>query len=298
MSYRPPMQPGVSVVVPVYNRAHSVLPTLRSVQGQTMTDWECIVVDDGSADGEQLRRVVESLADPRFRYVRRANGGGGAARNTGIDEARGEVIAFLDSDDRWLPEKLAADLAGGAERQPVFSQVKVERGGRIVGVRPASAPRPNEPIGDYLACRQGFVPTSTLALPLRMAKQIRYSDSLPFGQDTDFAIRIGSRQPIVMLSRSLALINDDEDVSRVSRSTRWQAVLAWVEEIRPLLSTRAYHAMRGWHAARLAAHSGYLAKGLGLYSAAVTRGALPPALALKALAQILIPRTVYARFRR
>jgi len=85
--------PRFTVVVPVCNRAWSVLPTLESVRDQTFTDFECIVVDDGSADGEELRRVVEGLADPRFGYVRRENGGESAARNTGIDSTRGEFVA-------------------------------------------------------------------------------------------------------------------------------------------------------------------------------------------------------------
>jgi len=98
------------VVVPVHNRAAIVGPCLDSVLHQTFADWECVVVDDGSEDGVDLEAVVAAFEDRRFRYLWRPNGGGGAARNTGIDAARGIFVAFLDSDDAFLPEKLAAFL--------------------------------------------------------------------------------------------------------------------------------------------------------------------------------------------
>lgn len=293
LGYSFAMSPRASVIIPVYNRAHSVLPALQSVQNQTMPDFECIVVDDGSRDGDALRQVVDGLRDKRFRYVRRENGGGGAARNTGIDEARADVVAFLDSDDRWLPEKLKQDFEAGADRQVVFSGVQVERGGRIIGLRPKAVLGSTELMGDYLARRQGFVQTSTIALPRQVAKQVRFLESLPFGQDADFAIRVaaaGAR--VFMQSRALVIMQDDEDQSRVSRSRDWRAVLQWLENVRPLLSNRAYHAMRGWHAARIAADAGEYATAFRLYAAALIKGAFPPSLAVKALGQILLRRTV------
>jgi glycosyltransferase involved in cell wall biosynthesis len=290
------MPPEVSVVIPVYNRAHSVLPTLRSVQAQTFDDFECIVVDDGSRDPEALRRVVEELGDKRFRYVRRENGGGGAARNTGIDHATGRVVAFLDSDDRWLPEKLELDVAAGAADHVVFSQVMVERGGRIVGLRPTAAPRPSEPMAEYLACRQGFTQTSTIVLPRALAQTVRFRETLPFGQDTDVAIRLAaSGTRFIMRASPSVIMLDDEDSARVSRSRDWEAVLEWLEDIRPSISHRAYHAFRGWHVARLAADSRRHRTALSFYWEALVLGAFPPRLAIKALLQILVRRTAYRR---
>jgi glycosyltransferase involved in cell wall biosynthesis len=286
------MAPAVSVIIPVYNRAHSVLPTLRSVQDQTMRDFECLVVDDGSADGAELQRVVEGLSDPRFRYLRRPNGGGGAARNTGIEEADGAIAAFLDSDDRWLPSKLDRDLGAGADRQVVFSPMQVERGGRIIGVRPRVAPNRGEPMAEYLACRQGFVPTSTVAVPAAVAKRVRYDEAVPFGQDADFAIRLAATgTEFVMLPDALSIMQDDEDAMRVSRTRDWTAVLAWLDRVRPLISARAYLALRGWHVSRIAAAAGQHGTALRFYFEALAKGALPPPLAAKALAQIVVPRS-------
>ena len=101
--------PTVSVVIPTYNRAHLVGRAIQSVLNQTYQDFEIIVVDDGSTDNTE--EVVKSFNDPRIRYIRHdQNRGGSAARNTGIKMARGEYIAFQDSDDEWLPEKLEKQM--------------------------------------------------------------------------------------------------------------------------------------------------------------------------------------------
>jgi glycosyltransferase involved in cell wall biosynthesis len=102
-------QPLVSVIIPTHNRSALVLQALRSVQQQTIGDWEAIVVDDASEEDIQL--VVNSLDDPRFRYFRTPrNFGAPGARNLGARHAAGEYLAFLDSDDQWLPRKLELDV--------------------------------------------------------------------------------------------------------------------------------------------------------------------------------------------
>ena len=99
----------VSVILPTYNRAHVVSRAIRSVLEQTYEDFELIVVDDGSTDSTE--EVVRSFDDRRIRYIRhKQNKGRSAARNTGIKIAKGEYIAFQDSDDEWLPEKLEEQM--------------------------------------------------------------------------------------------------------------------------------------------------------------------------------------------
>ncbi|MFQ5589974.1 MAG: glycosyltransferase family 2 protein [Phycisphaerae bacterium] len=103
--------PSVSVIIPTYNRA-TVLPrALDSVIAQTMDDWEIVLVDDGSTDrtAALAARYKTKLGD-RLRYLRQSNGGSSDARNAGIDACRGQLVAFLDSDDEFLPHKLARQL--------------------------------------------------------------------------------------------------------------------------------------------------------------------------------------------
>jgi glycosyltransferase involved in cell wall biosynthesis len=108
--------PAVSVITPSYQRAHLITRALSSVLGQDFADLEIVVVDDGSTD--DTAAVIARVADPRLRYVRfEKNRGIGAARKAGIEEARGEVVAFLDSDDLWKPGKLAT-VMGAFRRHP------------------------------------------------------------------------------------------------------------------------------------------------------------------------------------
>lgn len=102
--------PVVSVVVPTYNRADGLAVTIESVLAQTLTEFELIIVDDSSTDDTET--VVSQYDDDRITYIRHEhNRGGSAARNTGIDTARGKYVALLDSDDVWAPEKLERQIA-------------------------------------------------------------------------------------------------------------------------------------------------------------------------------------------
>jgi hypothetical protein len=97
--------PRVSVIIPLFNKAPFIGRALQSVAAQTFADSEVIVVDDGSSDGGA--KIVEQFNDARVRLIKQDNAGPGAARNRGLAEAQGELIAFLDADDEWLPEFLA-----------------------------------------------------------------------------------------------------------------------------------------------------------------------------------------------
>lgn len=108
-------RPAISVVMPVYNRASVVGEAIRSVLAQDFPDFELIVVDDGSTDG--TADAVAAFDDPRIKLIQLAvNAGGNVARNRGIEVATGPLIAFLDSDDAYLPNKLEATVQAFADR--------------------------------------------------------------------------------------------------------------------------------------------------------------------------------------
>ncbi|MDW3038834.1 MULTISPECIES: glycosyltransferase family 2 protein [Bacillus cereus group] len=112
----------ISVIIPSYNAGSFIKDTLQSVQSQTYTNWEIIIVDDVSTDNTCELIKAEIKKDDRIRLIElQENGGAAIARNTGINNAKGRYIAFLDSDDLWLPEKLEKQLAFMQNNDVAFS---------------------------------------------------------------------------------------------------------------------------------------------------------------------------------
>jgi glycosyltransferase involved in cell wall biosynthesis len=101
--------PTISVIIPAFNAQATIKETIASVQAQTFSDFEIIVIDDGSTDG--TLELVSTIKDERLRIFSYENGGVAVARNRGISHATGEFIALLDADDLWTPDKLELQLA-------------------------------------------------------------------------------------------------------------------------------------------------------------------------------------------
>ena len=130
-------RPLVSVIMPAYRCAALLRESVASVQAQTMTDWELFIVDDCSPDDTFDTAKALEAEDARIHALQTAgNAGPGEARNIGLENARGEYAAFLDSDDLWLPEKLERQLAFMKEKNAAFSCTaydRVDEAGTVLG---------------------------------------------------------------------------------------------------------------------------------------------------------------------
>ena len=123
------MEAMVSIVVPTYNREKELGRAIHSILQQTYVKYEIIIVDDGSTD--HTMDAVQQFEDDRIRYIRlEQNQGAGHARNVGIQEARYDYIAFLDSDDEWLPDKLRIQMAKLLSSEEKLGMVYCRMGGR------------------------------------------------------------------------------------------------------------------------------------------------------------------------
>jgi glycosyltransferase involved in cell wall biosynthesis len=234
--------PIFSIVIPAYNRADTIMPTLESVLKQTVQDYECVVVDDGSADAENLKRVIEGLNDPRFRYIWQENGGGGAARNTGILAAKGKYIAFLDSDDLFLPEKLEKCAAHMNEDplKALYSKMYVDRGVDKMWVRPDRAIGADEDMGAYLFISNQFIQTSTIVINTRTAQDVLFDPALRKGQDLDFCLRLHRKGVrFFMIDDPLTVWVDQTESGRTSRTKGFEAPLAWLERSKHMMTPQA-----------------------------------------------------------
>lgn len=197
--------PTVSVIIPTHNRAHLISRAIRSVLEQTFQDLEVIVVDDGSTDGTE--EAVKVFTDPRLRFIRHErNRGGSAARNTGIRAARGEYIAFLDSDDEWLPGKLAEQLRVFAEDPDcgaVYTDILcVYRDGTVEA--PPLGRRPEGRILRHLLA-SNIVGTTSSVMVKRCCFEVAglFDEALPSCQDWDMWIKIARHYGFRSIPRPL-----------------------------------------------------------------------------------------------
>lgn len=213
----------VSVVTPTYNHAETLPRAINSVLSQTFKNFEYIIVDDASTDDTES--VVDSYDDRRIQYVRHEeNKGGSAARNTGIAQARGQYIAFLDADDEWLPKKLAAQVecleertdewvavhckyqssrsGGGRSLRKVTSQIL-----RAIGEGP---PEPNvrsggeELIREVLTKRLSISGSTPMVRTETVNKINGFDSSFSRHQDIEFLIRVLKQGKLAFVDEPLA----------------------------------------------------------------------------------------------
>jgi glycosyltransferase involved in cell wall biosynthesis len=191
------MDPTVSVIIPYYNRADVIGRAIGSVQRQSFTDWELIVVDDGSDDPVELRDTVSD--DPRIRFLRHArNQGVSAARNTGVQAAQGRFVAFLDSDDEWLPKKLEFQLkavCGTPAPDQVICTTRyiIFVSKRSYCIRPSRGPAPGRSLAEYLYTDGGFAQSSSFFLSSVLARSVPFCEALTTFEDHMFFIELGAR---------------------------------------------------------------------------------------------------------
>ena len=223
----------VSVIIPLFNKAPFIDRALRSVMAQTFTDFELIVVDDGSTDGGSA--IVQSFSDSRVRLIEQDNAGPGAARNRGLREAKGEFVAFLDADDEWLPEYLAesmrlldehdtnvsAIVSGYFEHPDGVSREELwrRRGLRNGVMRLSAATQPNHAIS-LLAY---MTPCTTVARTevLRRLGGFYERDRCAYGEDAHLFLQLLLNEPVVVNLKPLARIHfEASGAAQTRRSMR------------------------------------------------------------------------------
>ena len=201
---------SLSVVMPLYNKAHTVAATLASVLAQSVKDYELIVVDDGSRDGGD--RIVESAQDSRVRLVRQANAGVSVARNIGIEAARGEWIALIDADDLWAPDHLAGLVEAARQHEivAVFSNFRLQSRAFRPSIDPGLAA---QRVDDYFAfaLSHGGYPLSPSAVLIRRDQLVAaglFAIGVWMGEDIDLWCRLACRGSFFYNARPSATYND------------------------------------------------------------------------------------------
>lgn len=227
----------VSVIIPIYNRSHIIGSILNKLSEQTFSGFEVLIVDDCSCDSDKLVSVLNS-SELDIKYIRHErNMHGGAARNTGILNAKGKYIAFLDSDDFWHGDKLKICLEKNIEESEIIYSKITDRG----IIRPVQAYDSKHLVDDYLLVENGTMQTSSLFMHRSFAKKIMFDPTLKRFQDFDFIIRASKvfDANFVFVDEVLVSMGEDDKGNRISSSTDHTPALYWLTKISPLLSEKS-----------------------------------------------------------
>ena len=181
--------PAVSVIIPAYNAETFLARALRSVEAQSFRDYEVVVVDDGSTD--ETAKVARSFSS--VRYVHASHRGEAEARNLGLEEATGDLVAFVDADDEWLPEKLARQVAFMEKLDSSFSYTDcyVVRDGNRVRYSTLARPRHGEILASLIEdwLDQAFIiPTAVMASRALLQRAGGFETGLPTPGHVDYGL--------------------------------------------------------------------------------------------------------------
>jgi glycosyltransferase involved in cell wall biosynthesis len=206
-------KPTVSVIIPTYNRADCITKSIDSVLSQNYNDYEIIVVDDGSTDN--TRQILQVYVDKGLiRYIYQDNAGCAAARNVGISTAKGEWIAFLDSDDRWLPDKLAVQMQYLLETglDVCFTNIAFEynQDSKI----DISNPKQGQPdrwiatdsLDLVITPNEFYTPLPSMVVKSSLLKKTgTFNEKEVWGSDTSFILKFCAERPVAYINRNLVI---------------------------------------------------------------------------------------------
>lgn len=198
--------PLISIIVPTYNRAHTLPRALDSLKVQSYENFEVLVINDGSKDNTEELVARYTRSDSRFSAFYQANQGVSVARNLGITHARGEWIAFLDSDDEWLPDKLHRQLLLLAREKTLWchtEEIWIRNGVRVNQKKIHQKPAGRIFLSSLPLC---VVSPSSVLIHRSVFEQTGVFDPLlPAAEDYDLWLRISCLYPISFLPQPLII---------------------------------------------------------------------------------------------
>ena len=211
--------PFFSVIIPLYNKEKFIENTLHSVLNQTFTDFEVIIVNDGSTDKSEEK--VLGFNDPRIHYYSKQNEGVSVARNLGIEKANSNYITFIDADDYWYPSflnEMHINSNSFPEQKVFAAAVEIETIKNVIPAQYSVLKMHECQIVDYFdaSFKMTIICTSCAVFHKSIFEEIGNFDiNIRSGQDTDLWIRIGLKKPVVFSSKILArYVYDHESLSK------------------------------------------------------------------------------------
>lgn len=204
----------ITVIIPTYNRGNKLLGAVESVLNQTYKDIELLVVDDGSTDNTES--IIKNIQDSRVKYIWQENKGACVARNTGIKAAKGKYIAFNDSDDVWMKDKLEKelDIIEKYNADVVFCKITQKLGNKYYEL-----PRKLKEGFQALPVKnlQG-IGTQSLLFKREVLTEFKFDEKIPRFQELDLLLRISESKKFTFYFLNESLVNYEVGIDSISKS--------------------------------------------------------------------------------
>ena len=213
--------PQFSIIIPLYNKENFIENTLKSVLQQSFTDYEVLIINDGSTDASETK--ILAFKDARIQYFNKKNEGVSEARNYGIERAKSEYITFLDADDYWYPnflQEMFLNIEKFPEQKVFAAAIEIENPKNVIASS-YSIPKSTEcVVVNYFEAsyQEGIIFTSCAVFHKSVFEAIGgFDPKIKSGQDTDLWIRIGLVYPVVFSFKILTrYIYDPNSLSKKS----------------------------------------------------------------------------------
>lgn len=222
------LRPFFSVIIPTYNRAKMVVKAINSVQHQTYSDWELIVVDDGSTDN--TKETIEIINDNRIKYIYQKNAERSAARNNGIANAKGNYICFLDSDDYFLPtrlEGLKRFIDECSEKHALFYTAIIFDKDGVLKER-TEVKRGSNTVFDFVT--NAIIGTPQTCIHKALLESNLFNPSFRIGEDMELWLRIVDKNELIFIPNQATVIATDH----IDRTANFKQNNTGIEELKTL----------------------------------------------------------------
>jgi glycosyltransferase involved in cell wall biosynthesis len=233
------MTPTVSIILPAYNRLHYLREAVASVLAQTHCDWELIVADDGS--DECTLAYLAGLADPRVRLIRLEHTGNpSAVRNAALRMARGPYVAFLDSDDLWVPRKLQVQLtalrARPDRRWSYSALVRIDSAGEVMAgdTRRRWIPYEGRILEQLLTLEAGVATPTVLAERALLEQAGLFDEQQLYFEEYDLWLRLNLLSEVAVVAEPLACVRSHCEHYTSDRVRVYEARDRWLDKVEPV----------------------------------------------------------------
>jgi len=238
------MEPYITVIVPHYNNQSSIKKTISSVLNQSYKKFELIIIDDCSDDVKMLENIISGFNDNRISLIKHTtNKNGSAARNTGIANANGEWIAYLDADDEWEKDHLInyVKLLDDSSENTLFYCKSVVKTNDIDDIIMPLSALNAQSISDYLFCSDGFIPTPSFFISKKASLKIRWNENLKRHQDYDLLLNMEKNGIKFKMSDHTGVIIHWEDNDTESKGGTWKFSYNYVKTHKQLFTNTGYN---------------------------------------------------------